>query len=274
VKTDQAAQKVYDEVQKYDDAHSGGAAMTDAAKAAGGTLVSVGPVTAQGQDMTGKPVPGLSPKLLKDAFSLAAGAESDMEDEGQGEYFAVRVDKITPPALPTLAEIKEPLTRYFVAKAMGEEMQAKADALVLAIKKGQTLEAAAASIGAPVGHAPNVSRAAMSQNRSLSPELSSKLFTAKAGDVVDGPTAQGPVMVARIDSAQPAPVGDAAKAVVAQNRQFSSQMFQDLGEMARIAAREAVKPTLDPTRARTALGVSAEDAAKAAGGPAGGGRAP
>jgi peptidyl-prolyl cis-trans isomerase D len=275
VKSDAAAQKVYDQVQKYDDSHSGGASMTDAAKAAGGTPVAIGPVTAQGLDTTGKPVPGLSPKLLKDAFALAPGAESDMEDESSGEYFAVRIDKVTPPALPTLAEIKEPLTRYFISKALAQAMQAKADSLTQAIRKGQTLDAAAASVGATVSHAPNVSRAAMSQNRALSPQLGNSLFGAKQGDVVAGPTAQGAVMVAHIDLVQPAPVGDAAKAVVAQNRQFSQQMFQDLGEMARIAARDAVKPTVDPTRARTALGVSPEDAAKAAGAPAGAaGKAP
>ena len=275
VKSDAAAQKVYDAVQKYDDSHSGGASMTDAAKAAGGTPVSLGPISAQGMDLTGHPAPGLTPKLLKDAFSLAQGAESDMEDEGQGEYFAVRVDKIAPPALPTLAEIKEPLIRYFKAKALSQAVQAKAETLVQAIHKGQTLEAAAASVGATVGHAPNVTRAAMAQNRSLSPELGGKLFNAKQGEVVTGPTSQIAVMVARIDSITPAPVDNAAREMVAQNRQFSGQMFQDLGEMARIAARESIKPTVDPVRARTALGVSPEEAAKAAGGPAGAtGKAP
>jgi peptidyl-prolyl cis-trans isomerase D len=274
VRADAAGQKIYDQVQKYDDAHSGGASMVDAAKAAGGTLVSIGPVTAQGQDLTAKPIPGLSPKLLKDAFALAPGAESDMEDEGQGEYFAVRVDKITPPATPSLAEIRDPLTKYFMAKAMAQAMQAKADALTAAIKKGQSLDAAAAEIGSPVGHAPNVSRAAMSQNRSLGPDLGAKLFAAKVGEVVDGPTAQGAFMVARVDAVAPAPVDAAAHAVAAQNRQFSAQLFQDLGEMARIAARDSIKPTLDPIRARTALGVSPDDAAKAAGGAPGGGKAP
>jgi len=275
VRSDSAAQKVYDQVQKYDDSHSGGASMADAAKAAGGTPIAVGPVTAQGLDMTGHPVSGLSAKLLKDAFALAPGAESDMEDEGQGEYFAVRVDKVTPPAVPSLAEIKDPLTRYFINRAMGQASQAKAEALVQAMNKGQTLEAAAASVGATVGHAPNVTRAAMAQNRSIPPELASKLFTAKQGGVIDGPTANGVFMVARVDQIVQAPVADAAHAVVAQSRQFSGQMFQDLGEMARIAARESIKPTLDPARARTALGVSPEDAAKAAGGPAGAdGKAP
>jgi peptidyl-prolyl cis-trans isomerase D len=271
VRTDAAAAKIYDQVQKYDDSHSGGAAMTDAAKASGGTLTAIGPITAQGLDLSGHPVPGLSPKLLKDAFGLAPGGESDMEDESQGEYFAVRVDKITPPALPALAEVKDRLTQYFVAKALSQAMQTKADALVAAIKRGQTLEAAAASIGSPLGHAPNVTRAAASQNRSLSPDLSTKLFSAKQGETVDGPTAQGVIMVARIDQVQAAPTDAAAHAVVGQNRQFSAQMFQDLGEMMHIAARQSVKPTIDQTRARLALGVSAEDAAKASGGAPGGG---
>jgi peptidyl-prolyl cis-trans isomerase D len=275
VRADQAAGKIYDQVQKYDDSHSGGASMPDAAKAAGGTLVPLGPVTAQGLDMTGKPIPGLSPKLLKDAFALAPGAESDMEEESKGEYFAVRVDKITPPAVPTLAEIKQPLTRYFMAKAVAQAMQAKADSLVQSIKKGQSLEAAAAQAGSPVGHAPNVTRAAMSQNRSITPELGAKLLTAKPGDVVAGPTAQGAYMVARVDAVGAAPVADAARAIVAQNRQFSAQMFQDLGEMARAAARASVRPTIDPVRARTALGISPEDAAKAAAGTSGAaGKAP
>jgi peptidyl-prolyl cis-trans isomerase D len=274
VRSDQAAQKIYDQVQKYDDAHTGGSPMANAAKAAGGTLVSVGPVTAQGQDLTGKPIPGLTPKLLKDAFGLAAGAESDMEDEDKGEYFAVRVDKVTPPAVPSLAEIKEPLTKYFIAKAMSQAMKVKADQLVEAIKKGQTLEAAAASVGSPLGHAPNVSRAAMTQNNSIGPELGNKLLTAKPGEVVDGATAQGAIMVARIDTVASAPVADAAKAVVAQNRGFSGQLLQDLGGLANAAARLAVKPTIDQARARTALGVSPEDAAKADGGGAGGGKAP
>src|SRR5258708_32379777 len=110
--------------------------MSEAAKAAGGARASTGPVTGQGQDLPAKPIPGLSPKLLKDAFALAPGAESDMEDEGQGEYFAVRVDKVTPPATPSLAEIRDPLTKYFMAKAMAQAIQVKAEALVAAIKNG------------------------------------------------------------------------------------------------------------------------------------------
>jgi peptidyl-prolyl cis-trans isomerase D len=264
VRIDAATQKVYDEVQKYDDAHSGGASLAEAAKTAGATPISIGPISAQGADLTGKPAAGLSPKMLKEAFGLPQGGETDMEDDGKGEYFAIRVDKVAPPALPTLAEIKEPLSRYFMTQAMGKALQAKAEELAQAIRKGETVEAAAASIHAQVGHAPTVSRQAVAQNRSLSGELKEKIFSVKQGEVVTGPTAQLAVMVARVDTVQPPPAAQAAQMVVAQQNRLSLQVFQDVGELARAAARDSVKPTMDLARARLALGLSPDDLPKGA----------
>ena len=106
---------------------------------------------------------GLSPKLLREAFALApVGGESDMEDEGNGEYYAVRVDKITPPATPGLdPKIREPLTKYFMRQGDGPGgSQAKAEALARRrSRRARRLEAAAAEAGAKLGHAPNVTRA-------------------------------------------------------------------------------------------------------------------
>ena len=68
--------------------------------------MTLGPISADGKDMQNQAVAAATPKLLKEAFSLAQGAESELEDEGEGDYFAVRVQSITPPALPTLAEIR------------------------------------------------------------------------------------------------------------------------------------------------------------------------
>ena len=264
VRMDAATQKTYDAVQKYDDAHSGGASLAEAAKTAGATPVSVGPVTAQGADLTGKPSAGLSPKMLKEAFGLPQGGETDMEEDGKGEYFALRVDKITPPAVPSLAEIKVPLTQFVMAQEMRKRLQAKADELAQDIRKGQTVEAAAASIHAAVSHAPNVTRQMMQQDRTLSGELKGKLFSAKQGDVVTGPTAQISVWVVRIDTQSAAPPQIAARFTVAQNNPLSMQTFQDLGELARTAARDAVKPTTDLARARQALGLSPDNLPKGA----------
>jgi peptidyl-prolyl cis-trans isomerase D len=259
---DLAKRKIYESVQKYDDAHSTGATLAEAAKAAGASTAQFGPVSAQGADMKGQPIPALTPKLLKEAFGLAQGGETDLEDDGAGEYFAVHVDKIIPPAVPPLDDIRQPLTNYWMSMEMVKRLNAKADELSGKIRKGETLEAAAAEVGAQVGHAVAVTRVAMMQNKSLGQELGAKLFMAKAGDIVTGQTSQIPVMVARIDSINPANTDEAARMVVAQRNRGSMQMFNDLGQLARNTAKAVIKPTYDLDRARTAMGVSPDDLPK------------
>jgi peptidyl-prolyl cis-trans isomerase D len=269
VRNDLAMQKVYDQEQKYDDAHASGANLTEAAQKAGVTPIQLGPVSAQGVDTKGQPVGGLSPKLLKEAFDLAQGGETEVEQDGAGEYFAVHVDKVVAPAVPTLDEIKAPLTRYWMTQQMVVRLNARADELAGKVRKGETLDAAAAEAGSHVGHAVAVTRASMRQNRTVGEELAGKLFAARAGDIITGQTAQIPVMVGRIDAIQPPPPEAAATPVVAQRAQGSGQLFSDLGQLVRIAATRAVKPTYDLDRVRSAIGASAEDAAKA---PAAGGQ--
>ena len=147
LRKDAAAQKVYDISQAYDDAHAGGASLAEAAKKAGAPTVTLGPVTEQGQGMNGQPVPGVTPQMLKTAFALAAGTDSEIEDAGQGEYYALRVEKVIPKALPPLADVKPQLVRVWMMREMTKRLQAKADELSARVKKGESLEAVAGSVG-------------------------------------------------------------------------------------------------------------------------------
>jgi peptidyl-prolyl cis-trans isomerase D len=262
-RADMATQKIYDQVQKYDDAHSSGGTLAEAAAKSGASAVQVGPVSAEGTDIKGQAVPGLTAKLLKSAFALSQGGESDLQDDGAGEYFAVHVDKVIPPALPALSEIREPLTRAWMQIEMVRRLNAKADELAGKIRKGESLEAAAAEVAAKIGHGAET-RVSMMQNRSLGQELAAKLFTAKAGEIVTGQTSQIPVMVARIDQVKPADPAEAGRMVVAQRNRATMQMFNDLGVLARNTAKAVVKPTYDLDRARSAMGVSPDDLPKTA----------
>jgi len=258
VRTDSAGQKVFDLVKKYEDAHDGGASLADAAKAAGATVAPVGPITAQGSDATGAQPQGLSQKLLTEAFKLPQGGETDMINEGTGEYFAVRVEKVIPPSLPTLDEIKPRLIQAYMIDEMTKRLQAKADEATTRLKKGETIEAVGASMNAPVQKAAQISRASLAQNRTLGQEAAAKIFTAKAGDTFSTPTAQVAVMVARLDSVQ-APAAMQAAAMILQTvRPLSQQLFDDMGQLMRNEAVAKVKPTTDAGRAREALGLSAD----------------
>jgi peptidyl-prolyl cis-trans isomerase D len=262
VKTDAAIQVVFDAVKKYSDAHDSGANLADAARAAGATPVEVGPVTAQGRDLTNQPTPGVSERLLKEAFSLPQGAESELEDEGGGEYFALRVEKVAAPALPTLAEIKPQITQYYMQQAVDTALSARAKALVQAVGKGQTMQAAAASANAKLQTTPNITRQALQQGRRINSDMIEALFGAKLGGVVDGQVGQVQFMVVHIDAVHPAPGAAAAEEAVIGSKSFDQSIFNDMVEAAQTLARAVVKPQGDLAAARAALNISPEDLPK------------
>ena len=261
-KTDAAIQKVFDGVKKYGDVHDSGASLADSAKAAGVTPLAVGPVTAQGADLTGQPAKGVDPKMLKEAFSLPQGGESEMEDEGNGEYFALRVEKISPPSLPTLAEIKPQLTQAYMQQALGKALADKANQLVQAIRKGETFDAAAASANVKAGVLNGITRAALQQGKQIQSDMIESIFSAKKGEVFDGSVSQVQVMVARIDDSHPAAGADVARATAGQGPAIAKEIFQDMGDAVRAVAVSTIKPEGDIAAARQAIGVSAEDLPK------------
>jgi peptidyl-prolyl cis-trans isomerase D len=256
---DAAAKQAFAEVQKFDTAHQGGANLAASAKQAGVSVITVGPVTASGVDVTNQPVAGVSPKLLKQAFAQPLGGETDSEkDDGQGEYFAVRVEKIIPPGVPPLAEIRDKLAQAFIAQAVVAKMQAQADALSARIKKGESFEAVAASAKLQVGHANGVNQqgAQQGQYRALGDGLVGQLLQAKPGDVVTGQTAGGAIMVAKIDSIAPVPPGAAASAMIGFSPRLSQQLAQDMAQAERDWAKKKIKPKSDIKQARQAIGVT------------------
>src|SRR6185312_1521017 len=260
VRTNAAIAQVFDAVKKYEAAHDSGAGLIDSAKAAGVTPQPLGPISATGKDLNGQPVQGLDPKLLKIAFTLPQGGESELIDVGQGNYFAVRVEKIAPPALPTLAEIRPQLTRLYLAQALVDALSAKADQVAEAIRKGQTVPAAAAANHAQGGRLPNVTRQQLQQSRQLGPDMIDKLFSAKQGDVVSGQIGQVAFMVARIDVVRPADAGDAARMAAEASKSFNDVLAGDMVEAAEKAAVAKVRPTGSIAAARAALGLSPEQA--------------
>lgn len=269
LRKDAVAEKIYALSQAYDDAHQKGANLAEAAQKAGVPVVALGPVSKQGGDQQGRPLPGLPPKLLDTAFGLPAGGESDVVDAGNGQYFAVRVDKVIPPAVPALAEIKPQLTRYWMMREMAKRLEARADELAARVKKGESLEAVAASVGAQVARVPGIDRRTASQNPAVSQDVLGKAFTSKPGDVF---TAQGAGFAYVVGKLEAVHAGDGAvlgQATEQTRQPMTSTIFREMGDSARAAARAKMKVTIDYNRARVALGLEPLDAKGQAKAPAG-----
>ncbi len=252
LRTDLAADRVLDQVQKFEDAVQGGQTFDEAAKTIGVPVTSLPPITAQGTDINGSPT-GAPEGLLKAAFELPAGGESDVVDGGRNEFFVVRVDRINPASLPPLEEIRAPLTQRWLLVRTLERARRRADELAAQVK-ARPLEAVAGSAGAPVNKAV-VRRDAGGQT--LSRDLVAKVFETKAGQTVVGEHTELGYVVARVDAATVPPPAELARTAEDQRGPVTMDLFQSLGDMARSAARRELKTRVHPDRARSALGLTA-----------------
>jgi peptidyl-prolyl cis-trans isomerase D len=244
--------KINQQVKAYEDARSGGATFSQAAQKLGLNVMTTPPLTAQGMTLQNERFP-LAPKLLQAAFTLQPGADSDIVDLGQGDYAVVRLDKVLPPALPPLDQVRPEVIKYMEAHDLQTRLQAKATTLAAQVRKGQPMATVAASVGATVGHGVGIERAEGGQT--FNRQLLAEIFGAKIGDVVVGPDAQpGPVVVAKLESIVPASAQAAAQAAANQQASMSRSLQQDLSAAARIAARAEIKPRIDYARAHAAVG--------------------
>ncbi|MBC6980781.1 peptidylprolyl isomerase [Caulobacter sp. 17J80-11] len=250
---------VYDQVQKYEQAREGGASLAEAAKVSGARVVSLPPLTKEGQLPNGQRL-AAPPALLETAWGLSQGGESDVEEAGNGEYYAVKVDKVIPSALPKLDEVRPQLTNAWTMRETVRRMQEKADQLAEKVRKGEPLEAAAKSIGANVRTVDNVGRDGA---EGVGRDLTGKLFTQKTGETFTARGERLAFVVGKVDAVH-APAGPMAARVAEDRRpQVTMQILDEVGGEARAAARKAMKTKTWPDRAAAALGVEPEPATPA-----------
>ncbi|MDB5458003.1 MAG: rotamase [Caulobacter sp.] len=255
LRAEAAQAKAYDQTQAYEDAHSGGSDLVAAGSKAGAMVVTTAPVAAQGVDQTGQPVPGLTPEVMKAAFALPAGGESEITEAGKGEYYAVRVEKIIPSALPPLDTVRPQLTQAWMMNQMVERLQAKAEELAARVRKGESLETVAASVGGQVQRVAGVSRENAQQHQTLGRDVLVAMFGAKPGEVFAARAAQFGFVVGKLEAVRPGDVTEMAKITEAQRPQATMGVFRDLGEAARAAAKVELKTKVNLDRARQAIGV-------------------
>lgn len=263
----QAAQaKAYDQTQAYQDARDAGADLVSAASKAGALVITTAPVTAQGTDQMGQPVAGLTPDIVKTAFDLSQGGESELVELGKGDYYAVRVERIVPAALPPLAEIKPQLTAVWMGQEMAKRMKAKADELAARVKKGESLETVAASAQSKVQKIPGgLTRQNAQQHMGLGTEFLGAAFTAKPGAIFTARAGQQgeAYVVAKLDAVRAAPTANVAQIAVLTEGQAANGLMRDLAEATRLVAKTQMKTKSNLTLARQAIGVDTDALAKA-----------
>lgn len=258
-----AVEKVELMVQKYEDLRAKGTPLLEAAAAVGADVQTFEKVAKDGvtKDKTGKEA-ALPPPVVQAMFGLPKGGESDLGELGQGYYFAVRVDDVLPPSLPTVDEVRKEATAFWTDREQAKLLKAKSDEISARLAKGETLEAIAASMGAKVEKIENITRENAPQSKLPRPLLA-QVFNHPRGQTFSAQIEEKSFAVGRVDAVRaPTPIL-AASRLDQFGPQMTMGMFQDFGELARKAAKEKVKPKVNAKRINSALGVSADVGAPA-----------
>ncbi len=265
---EKAADKVNEVVHKFQDAHERGDDFDATAKALGLQVQPLLPMTADGQaqnPQTGQMTDysQKAPAVVKDIYELSsAGATSDVEELGDGAYFALKLIGIKPAGAPPLAQVKGELAQVWKAQKLNAAISAKGDEAKARLDKGESLEAVAASMGAQVQHINGLDRMKAQQMQQQIPgQLAARIFRSKQGEVFTIAGQQG-YIVGRVDAIHQPDV-NATNVMTTQARpMLTQQVQQDLVAGTQTAARTLVKTTIYPKQAERVLGVTPADDSK------------
>ena len=249
-----ARDRAYQMSQKFDDARQAGASVADAAQKIGASVLAIGPVNALGVGLDGTPAAALNEKILKDAFAQHPGEDADLHDAGQGEYFEVKVDRVLPPALPSLDEARPQLGRAFMTQSYLAAIKARAESLMAKVRGGASLDQVAQSIGARVMRESGMQRVNAQKYQALGRDFLVDIFGAKPGTVfaAGGPTG---IFIARLDAVRPGEAQSMVSVLDPIRGRLSQDYMRDVVDAAKSAAEQKVPVSVNVTLARQAIGV-------------------
>ena len=190
--------KLTEVANKLEDDRGSGDTLPEAAMKEGLSIHHVANVDRQG--MTPERSQGDIPKvpaLLDRAFMTETGEESDLFQSEDGQYFAVKVNGVTPPAVRPLDSVKEEVREAFMTDKRNQMLQAKVKALTDQVTQAHSL----AEAGKALGRAPLTSQPLKRGDMSdvFSPQLIGTLFSTPAGVAVSANEAKGTgVVIARV----------------------------------------------------------------------------
>ncbi len=225
----EAVDRVYKVANQVDDALAGGATLDDVVARFGLKKTVVDAVDESGLDPDGKtaPLPAAPAEVLKLAFATEAGRTSRVTETADDAIFAVRVDKVTPPVVRPLAEVRDKAIAAWREEQQRERAAKEADALAAAVKPETTLAALAAEKGLKATTTEPFLRSP-GREAALAPALIAKLFAAKPGEAVTAADATGSYVaqLTQVQSADQIPEAAAASL----KRELTAGLQRDLGD--------------------------------------------
>jgi len=256
LRAEDARAAVYRRVESYEKARSEGKSLDIAVREVGARVIQIPAIREDGKLRNGQDInPALPPQLIQAIWNLGKGAESEVVDMGQGQYFVVRVDDVLPAALPPLAGIREPLANQWRLRENAALLNTRASALAARVRGGEDLAAVAASVGATIQTGTSLNRQAVEQ---YGQGVIAGLFGSGRGDTFSHQNSADNFVIGRTDSITGAVPALAAPVAEQFRQRMASDNISAVGDVAINAAAARSNARFDETLARTSLGLPAQ----------------
>ncbi len=256
LRAEDARAAVYRRVEAYEKARQEGKTLDVAVREVGARVIQIPPIRQDGKLRNGQDInPALPPQLVQTMWTLGKGAESEVVDMGQGQYFVVRVDDVLPAALPPLAGLREPLAQQWVLRENVRLLTTRANALAARVRGGEDLAAVAASVGAPLQTGTGLNRQSAQQ---YGQGVIAGAFSSGRGEPFSHQNSADTFVIGRTDRITAAVPALAAPVAEQFRERMAGDHFTAVGEAAMAAAAARSKVEYDEPLARTSLGLPAE----------------
>ncbi len=172
-------------VNRLDDDLAAGKALEDIADSLKLRLMRVASVDSSGKTPDGKAMEAFpeATRALEAAFSLGVNEAGQVLEDGKGNYFVVRTDKIEPSRLPPFEEIEPKVKALWTTARQSLEAAKAAEAIAERMRKGEPATRFAAEPGVSIRLSKPISQLGET-DKELPPGVLDQVFAMKKGDVI------------------------------------------------------------------------------------------
>ncbi|NQV54265.1 MAG: SurA N-terminal domain-containing protein [Rhodospirillales bacterium] len=224
-----AVDALFSLANKFEDELGGGTTLADAAKRLNFKTQSFKGVNRAGTDIDGKAIAGLDPEIVGVAFETDENNDSALIDTRAGGYFMLHTNKVTPPALRPLGQIRTQVVQAWKRDQAAEAAEKGAAEILKAVKGGKSLEDAAKSSGGTFATSEPFTRSGEGLKTQIPGDLIGEMFSAKRGDAAASSAGAVQIIAALKDILPANSLSDKA-GVAAIDNQLMQAMTDDLSQ--------------------------------------------
>ena len=186
-------------------------------------------IDAAGRDRAGAAIPDLPPpgEFSPAVFQTEPGQDSLLIETQDGNYFAVRVDGVTPSVTKPLDEVRDEVAALWKELEEVRLTRERAEALAKRLEDGEAMAAVAEAEGLTVTVTDPVTRQQTEVPGLPSRELASKLFEIAKGEITTAAAPDG-YLVAKLVEIRPVDLSTEAEAVAGLQGTLAESLQSDL----------------------------------------------